>query len=501
MPIISSYGQIQALSIPTRPTWSAAGNSLNLYGSYQTYASIYSKQPNVRTVVDFLARNIAQIGLHVFRRVSDHDRIRLADHPLANLLYSPNPSTTRYRFFENLMGDLGVYFGAYWLKVRQPSLTLVRLPPEAIQVSGGLVPVEFHWQLPNGEIQHYGPEDIVHFGGYNPNFLTTGLVGLSPLETLRRILAEEAAAGAYRESYWRNSARIEGVITRPASAPKWTPPQQAQFRDQWTAKQTGEVASGKTAILEDGMDFTPTSFSAKDSEYLSSRKLTTEEVARAFHIPLPMVGILDHATFSNIKEQHKQLYVDCLGPWLVMIGEEIERQLLPEFDDIDRVYVEFNINEKLKGDFEEQAAAMQSLVGRPVMTLNEGRARLNLPSMADPKADEVAMPLNMGVSSDAPPLPIVRPVPVPVPAPKQLGPAKAEAAAAIVNQHRQRQHALLTKVSVPQRAATFFVDMDRRWNRELADDLAPLLGEDDAWRCAVRANFATLTTLEQVDPE
>ena len=104
-----------------------------------------------------------------------------------------------------------------------------------------------------------------------------------------------------------------------------------------------------------------------------------------------MVGILEHATFSNIKEQHKQLYADCLGPWLEMVSEEIERRLLPEARDTTDVYGEFNIAEKLKGSFEEQATALRLLVGRPVMTANEGRARLNLPSIKDdPTADQLA---------------------------------------------------------------------------------------------------------------
>ena len=135
-------------------------------------------------------------------------------------------------------------------------------------------------------------------------------------------------------------------------------------------------------------------------EYLAGRKLTREECARAYHIPLPMVGILDNATFSNITEQHKNLYQDSLGPWLAMIEQEIELQLLPEFGDTENVYVEFNIAEKLKGSFEEQIKALQSAVGRPWMTPNEARAKLNLPRKGG-DADQLAMPLNLMVGAPA----------------------------------------------------------------------------------------------------
>jgi hypothetical protein len=118
---------------------------------------------------------------------------------------------------------------------------------------------------------------------------------------------------------------------------------------------------------------------------------------------LPLVGILDHATFSNIEEQHKHLYQDTLGPWLTMIEEEYALQLIPDFDTSGRIYVEFNLAEKLKGTFEEQAKIMQTMVGAPVMTRNEGRARLNLSPSEDPGADELVVPLNVLVGGLASP--------------------------------------------------------------------------------------------------
>jgi phage portal protein BeeE len=101
--------------------------------------------------------------------------------------------------------------------------------------------------------------------------------------------------------------------------------------------------------------------------------LTREEVAAAYHVPPPMVGILDHATYSNITEQHKIVYQDTLGPWLTSIAEDIELQLLPGLDDSEGVYVEFNIAEKLRGSFEDQARSIQALVGAPVLSRNEAR--------------------------------------------------------------------------------------------------------------------------------
>ena len=404
MAVVQSLGNLTSLE----PAWAATASygSLRLYDSFTfDYQTIYRTQPNVRTCVDFLARNIAQLGLHVFRRVGDTDRVRLTNHGLAQVIKTPNPFTTRYRLIESLMADLGIWFNAYWLKVRpltalrsaqDASLALLRIPPNLVTVYGGLVPSSYEINLATP--LRVGPESVVHFRGYNADF---SYVGLSPLETLRLVLAEEHMMGEYRENFWANSARMAAVIERPAEAPEWSEVARARFKAEFDALYAGTPNSGKTAVLEEGMVLKPSAFNAQESEYLGGRKLTREECARAYHIPLPMVGILDHATFSNIKEQHKNLYQDSLGPWLTMIQEELELQLLPEFEDTRGVYCEFNIAEKLQGSFEEQTQSLQAAVGRPYMTANEARARLNLPRL-DGDADELVTPLNVMVGGVAP---------------------------------------------------------------------------------------------------
>jgi HK97 family phage portal protein len=401
MAVIQSFGQLTDVTLGWQPV--SSYGQISLYDQHWSdYASLYRTQPNVRTCVDFLARNIAQLGLHVYRRVSDTDRKREREHPLARLLEQPLPPAmklTRYRMIERIVGDLGVYYNAFLLKMPRDGggMSLLPVPPMIVTVKGALYPQSYEIQL-NGRVLRPSPDEIVHIRGYAPDSLHSGI---SPLETLRRVLAEEAAMGDYREHFWTNSARMQGIIERPADAPEWSQTARERFMAEFAALYTGTEQSGKTAILEEGMQWKEASFSAQESEYLAGRKLTREECARAYHIPLPMVGILDNATFSNIKEQHKNLYQDSLGPWLAMIEQDLELQLLADFTDSDKLYIEFNIQEKLQGSFEEQVLSLQSAVGRPWMTANEARARQNLPSL--PGGDDLVTPLNVLTGGQASP--------------------------------------------------------------------------------------------------
>jgi HK97 family phage portal protein len=498
--IVQTAGGLRAFTEPR-----AASTSLGFVGALgyldTGYAALYSSQPNIRKCVDFLARNMAQLGIHAFRRVSDTDRERLVNHEVIRWLSDPRQPKSRYRLIEDLMGDMGLYFNAVWAKVRgqfedgTKKITLVRLPPGEITVKGLLLPTSYEWAgIP------FTPADVVAFTGYNP---INPLLGLSPLETLKDLLENDIAATANRTAYWQNSARIEGIIERPKAAGKWTPEQKQQFREQWQGRFAGPGNAGMTPILEDDMTWKPSSFSSRDSEYNLSRKLTAEECAGLYHIPLPLVGLLDHATFSNIREQHKQLYADTLGPWCEMIIEELERQLLPEASDTADVYLEFNIADKLKGSFEEQAGALHALVGRPLMTPNEGRARLNLPAITDdPTADEIAAqqgiaappvdgaPVDAGTGSSA-----ARVLPFQSASSSSSAriDAPSRAVEAIVRSTWARQAARLGKLPTGQQAGR--LDHERGV-RELAADLAPLMGDRAAGAYAARVTTETYGLLQ-----
>lgn len=357
------------------------------------YAAIYATQPNVQTCVSFRARNFAHVGLHAFRRVSDTDRDRLDfNHELAQVIAKPSPYISRYRYFEALESDLQVFGNHYSLKIKSSQtgrLELWRVPPQSIRVADG-----GSWLHPEAYVLGTGKaakdvpaSSVFHVHNYNakdPRY------GLSPLEALRRILNEEEQAGRYRENFWKNAARIEGVLTHPQTL---TPTAKDYLKASWEALNTGEAASGRTAILEEGMKFETTSFNARDSQYIEARKLAREEVAAALHIPPPMVGVLDHATFSNIREQHRMLYQDCLGPQFALVEDEFMRSVVPDVPDTDNVYIEFNIHEKLQGSFEEESEALMRATGAPYMLRSEARARRNLPHVDG--MDEPIVPLNV----------------------------------------------------------------------------------------------------------
>jgi HK97 family phage portal protein len=447
-------------------------NTIRAYGlGMSSYGAMYRRQPAVRAVVDWLARNVAQLNPKVFERVGTTDRIEVGNHPLAVLLRNPNPSSTRYAHLRDTVADLAVYDLAYWVKDRPEfPRSVFRIAPSQVQVEN--VAGRRVYRGPDGnEIPR---NRLVIFHGYNPDGAEDGV---SPLETLRRVLQEEMAAQQHRENFWRNSARQGGAIERPLEAPPWSDAARERFRADWEAATAGASNAGRTAILEEGMTWNPASFSPKDSDYIAGRRLTYEEVAVQY-------GLLDvgnvNVSKSNQEQSHRERYQDVLGPWLRMLQDEIELQLLSSFEPLTRpgrVYVEFNLAEKLKGSFEEQQRALTTAVGVPHMTVNEGRARVNLPRIDEPWADVPVQPLNVMYGGQ----PAVT-VPTDVPGTASVSPqvkaqAKADGSARdeAADAHRKllvaffdrQERSVLSALNGKADAAQ---DV-QRWNRELTADL------------------------------
>lgn len=415
MAIVQSVDGLRGSS----PEWSRPGGSIGgrlgveLYGgTVADYAAIYRTQPNIRIVVRFIARNIASLPLKGYRKLGPNVREELAPgHELADLLVSPFPAApkppSRHRFVRTLIEDVAVFDRWYALKVRNPGtrqMNLVRLPPQIVNPRGNSIvgPEVYDVTWPGGPVQTIPAADMLHLFGNDPG---NPLDGVSPLEAFRRVIAEDAAAGEYREQFWRNAARIPGYLTRPVEAPKWSDPARTRFSEDWRARWSGNGGeAGGTPILEEGMEFHDAAFSAKDSEYIAARKLSREEAAALYHVPPAFVGILDQTNFANMKEQHLGLYVDTLGPWMDFVTTELEAQLLPDLDDVDGVYLDFTFEEKLRGDFEAQAAALSQAVGAPIMLRDEARAIRNLPPLPNGEGQQIVTPLNVLVGGLASPM-------------------------------------------------------------------------------------------------
>ena len=367
-----------------------------------TPAEMWKTQPHLRTVVDFVARNIAQLGLHVFERVSETDRKRSRDNAFAEAIADPGDGLTTYDLIFALFGDKLLYDRAYWLPYMDDKgkRRIRRIPPAWVGTKkrNAFAIETYKVSMPGGTID-LPAERLIVFRGYSPTDPTKG----SPtIEALKEVLAESVEGSKYRAQVWKKGNRASAVISRPAGV-KWTDKQAERFREDWYANYTGDgERAGGTPILEDGMKLERIDFSAEQQQWAEGVKLSFATVASAFHVNPTMVGILEDANYSNVREFRKMLYGDTLGPHISSAEAVFNTFALPYFKmDTAVLYAEFNIGEKLQGSFEEQAEVLSKAIGAPYMTRNEGRGRMNLPAVEG--GDDLVTPLNVLIGGQASP--------------------------------------------------------------------------------------------------
>lgn len=388
---LQSNGILGALS---SPQWypefrHVVGGGIDYYGPGTDPDSLYRDQRAIRTVTGFIARNIASIALHGFewRDVAGHDepeRCRVRGTPV---LKSPDRQSTLYEYMRDATLDVLLWerFAAAKIKHPDGNPLLLRLPPR-----------RWHFKRNKGSDQpiaiqigedEYPLEHFLWTDGYPAS-------AVSPMSHLTSLLFEESESAKYRASLWKNGARVGGVVRRPLEAPDWSPKARARFRRLLVEGFTGDEGSnlGGTMLLEDGMEYTPLErMSSRDAQQIEARKLSTSEVAAAFHVPPVFVGVLDDANYSNVNAYKQMLYSDVLGP---ILQQKEQAWTLRVADSVPQVdFFEFNVGEKLRLSFEEQARVLFSAVGAPYMTRNEGRSRLNLKRVED--GDDLVNPIHI----------------------------------------------------------------------------------------------------------
>lgn len=358
----------------------------------QAYEFMYQTQSAVYTVVEFLATQIAGVGLKVYRRVDDTDREEVRTGALFDLLHEPAPGLTYTAWMHQWVADRCIFGNAYQQKVGTGSgKMLVPLPPPRVTPRGGnlLSAGSYDFRNSQGAPTNIPADEVIHSRRYNPY---DPRIGVSPLEPLRVILRSDAAALAHMENVWLNGARAGGWIKLPDEL---SDDAMERLRSSVKNVNTGAANAGKVGFLEGGADFVEGSWDPGEARFIEGRKLTLETVARAYNVPLPVLSLTDTATFASQKEFHKALYTDTLGPWFTLIEEEIERFILPWIGAPADTYVQFNVKEKLRGDFAEESAALRQAVGVPTLSVNEGRALQDKPRIDDEDFDLPVKPSNV----------------------------------------------------------------------------------------------------------
>ena len=310
----------------------------------------------VYSCVRILAEAIAGLPLHLYRYTPDGSKVKAVDHPLYLLLHDePNPEMSSFVFRETLMTHLLLWGNAYAQIIRNGKGEVVALYP--LMPNRMSVDRDAHGQLyytytrasdeaktMTGTTVLLPPSDVLHIPGLGFD----GLVGYSPIAMAKNAIGLAIATEEYGAKFFANGAAPSGVLEHPG-----TIKDPSRVREAWMSQFGGSANSGKVAVLEEGMKYTPISISPEQAQFLETRKFQINEIARIFRIPPHMVGDLEKSSFSNIEQQSLEFVKYTLDPWVIRWEQSIQRALLrPE--EKKRYFAKFNVEGLLRGDYQSR---------------------------------------------------------------------------------------------------------------------------------------------------
>jgi HK97 family phage portal protein len=294
----------------------------------------------------------------------------VVEHPLLTLLRQVNPVHNAFDLWELTQISLEVHGSAYWLLDFDP---LLGVPCAVWLLPSHLVTPRRHansasvvdrYEYRGQETQSFAPERIVHFRFPDPRDPYTA--GMSPLRACFEQVALTSEYAAMKRSIYDNTGLPSVMITPQEPI---GPQERDRLEKQWQQKFV-RGGQGRALVAESRFDVKLLSQSMGDLAALADMKATKEDIANAFHIPLPFLsGDTNLANLQAADHLHKTLAV---VPRLRRRDEKLNEQLVPKFDTSGRLF--FATPDPTPASQQLALAQEQADLRHGVRTINEVRA-------------------------------------------------------------------------------------------------------------------------------
>lgn len=212
-----------------------------------------------------------------------------------------------------------------------------------------------------GEAVALSPDDLLHI----PDVVRPGeLRGVSRVDALKENFGLAMALETYAAKFFGSGSSTSGVLEYPGPL---TPEQAKNLADGFDARHRGLARSNRTAVISGGAKYNPTTVPNDQAQFLDSRRLAVEDVARAFNVPTNLLGLPNATSYASIEQQNIAFVVHTLRPIIGKIEQAFTR-LLP-----DQVFLRFSVDGLLRGDFASRMQGYSIASQQGFYTINDIR--------------------------------------------------------------------------------------------------------------------------------
>jgi HK97 family phage portal protein len=392
--------------------WWQAGYSLRSYGESSAM---------VEACVAAYAQTVAMCPGDHWRKLQNGGRERVSTSALSRILRRPNDYESISDFLMNLTRRTFSEGESFALGIRNDRNEITELHRMSWGAPMLGVDGSIFYQLSGNEIverrfdlsRPIPARDVLHVRLHTPRH---PLKGESPILSTILDRAMSGAAMNQQVAFYLNQARPSFMLETDQQLTK----QQTQdLREAWDAQTQGENAGG-TPILAWGLKAKPVTMSAADGNLAEILKMTDQNVALSFRMPLQVLGI-GGTPYASTELLMQSWIASGLGFILNHIEEAFG--LLFGLKGMPDEYMELDTRALLRSAYKERIEGLARAVVSGIYSPDEARAEQDLPAVpgghgAMPRVQQQVVPLSYGTD--------LKPPSAPPPAPPEPTPEETD---------------------------------------------------------------------------
>lgn len=355
---------------------------------------MYGENATVNGCVDAYAQTLATLPVRHIRRKSNGGKEIITTSAASRVLRKPNGYQTRTDFMLNLVRNLYFSGNAYGFATRNNRFEVDHIHLLPVRGTRPYIDPEtksiFYGVGENplvGDIDSLIPQrDIFHLRLHCPRH---PLEGVTVLENCVLALQSNNALLGHQAAFFTNMSRPSGILSTDTTLTK---DQFRQLQSAWRDKSQG-LNSGEVPMLHSGFKFQSLSLNSQDAQIIQAYAMTVEDIARAFRIPLPLIGDLRQVGFNNVE----QLVNYWLATGLGFLIEHVELAFASFFELPPGESIECDTKALLRTDFAARIDALTKGIQGGLYAPNEARAEEGLPEAEygdEPRLQAQVVPLS-----------------------------------------------------------------------------------------------------------
>lgn len=335
------------------------------------YADYLTTSNNVYVCANLRADLLASLPLRLYRAVRG-GASEVTRGELYELVKKPNPHWSFSRLIKMTEISLCLWGEAFWFLERGKNkgpvreiwwgrADCVKVHPHQTEYVSKFV----YYPRGLGNAIEFDPDEVVWFRFPNP---IDEFEGLSPLAASKIAADVASAAMKSNKNIFEHGLNVGGFII-PKAGYTLSEEQAKMLEEQLERRFRGADKAHRCGVFRFEVQWQQPNLTPKDAQFLEALRFSQEEVARAYRVPLDLIG--GQRTYENYNTAMKAIWTNCIIPEAAFIADEINRQLVPLFRGVDFVKFDASQVEVLQEDRSEIVAQMQQLysIGVPLNEL------------------------------------------------------------------------------------------------------------------------------------